>query len=490
MESGQIEVELTEVVETSSASSNLPFQQSKHVAAKEALRMQYRYLDLRNPDLQRNLITRSTITMKMREFLISKCFLDIETPTLFRRTPGGAKEFVVPTRLKGKFYSLVQSPQQFKQLLMVGGLDRYFQVARCYRDEGGKPDRQPEFTQLDMEMSFAGREDVVGVVEDLLASCWPEPVTLPVQRMTYQEAMGTYGVDKPDVRFANTIQNLGGSFQGCGFDVVEKMAAHEDCFIGGVFFEGTDAKCLKSVEKEVKTIFSDQIKVAKSNNQSLIISSLQSLDGQLSSGLLKKCSRNTSESLKASIGPDQLGFLVAGPKDLSVALLGRLRTLLAPLLLPDLPSRPHAFLWVQDFPLFLHEDGKLESAHHPFTAVHPEDRAKLLTEPLSCRSLHYDLVLDGQEVSNTGGGTRLTLFLQIGGGSVRIHSEEEQRYILCDVLGEKVGQHVLFCTFPLQADELEHLLTALGSGAPPHAGIALGLDRLFAILVRYSGSYF
>merc|ERR1719175_259970 len=187
MESGHIEVELDSIVETNEADPNLPFQQSQFVQAKEGLRLQYRYLDLRRPELQYNLAIRSALTMKMREFLTSKKFLDIETPTLFRRTPGGAKEFVVPTRLENKFYSLVQSPQQFKQPLMVAGLDRYFQIARCYRDEGGKPDRQPEFTQLDIEMSFADREDVLRMTDGLLDRIWPERLDTPLRRMTYAE---------------------------------------------------------------------------------------------------------------------------------------------------------------------------------------------------------------------------------------------------------------------------------------------------------------
>merc|ERR1719295_40042 len=194
MSSGQVEVELEALLETSAANPNLPFQQTKHLQPKEQLRLKYRYLDLRRPEIQYNLAIRSALTMKMRQFLVDKKFLDIETPTLFRRTPGGAKEFVVPTRIKDRFYSLVQSPQQFKQLLMVAGLDRYFQIARCYRDEGGKPDRQPEFTQLDIEMSFADREDVLRMTDGLLDRIWPERLDTPLRRMTYAEAMNKYGV--------------------------------------------------------------------------------------------------------------------------------------------------------------------------------------------------------------------------------------------------------------------------------------------------------
>jgi len=458
MATGGIEVELKSVVESSPAKSSLPIQQSKHVGAKEALRMEYRYLDLRNSALQRNLKLRSQVTMAMRQFLVSKGFLDIETPTLFRRTPGGAKEFVVPTRLQGKFYSLVQSPQQFKQLLMVGGLDRYFQVARCYRDEGGKPDRQPEFTQLDLEMSFAGREDILDLVEDLLAICLPSPPPLPLPRITYAEAMANYGVDKPDTRYANAIQDLGPLFSGCGFDVIERMSENQEFFVGGVFFDGADPKSLKHVEKEVKQAFSNELEDQKKNKDPVVISSLHTLDAQPVSSVLKKCEAVTCTALAEAVGRGRLGFLVACKRSLALPLLGRLRTALARDLIPDLGTRPHSLLWVVDFPMFLWEEGVLESAHHPFTAAHPDDHHLLTTDPLACRSLHYDLVADGQE---------------IGGGSVRIHREEEQRYVLREVLGE-------------QEEELEHLLTALGSGAPPHAGIALGLDRLLAIIARAS----
>lgn len=216
MSTGEIEVELTEVLDKSLAHPNIPIQQSKYSSAKEGVRLKYRYLDLRAPNLQRNLILRSNVIMKMRQFLIGKGFLDIETPTLFRRTPGGAKEFVVPTRFKGQFYSLVQSPQQFKQLLMVGGMDRYFQVARCYRDEGGKPDRQPEFTQLDLELSFAGREDVIKMVEDLLSMSLQLTLHKPMQRITYRQAIDRYGVDKPDTRYGNQIHDLSETFKQCG----------------------------------------------------------------------------------------------------------------------------------------------------------------------------------------------------------------------------------------------------------------------------------
>jgi len=456
MLTGHIEVELEDVLETNKANPNLPFQQSKHLSTKEQLRLQYRYLDLRRPELQYNLAIRSALTMKMREFLVSKKFLDIETPTLFRRTPGGAKEFVVPTRLEKKYYSLVQSPQQFKQLLMVGGLDRYFQVARCYRDEGGRSDRQPEFTQLDIEMSFAGREEIIKLVEDLLVHCWPGQLDTPFEQMFYQDAIRDFGVDKPDLRYRNKIIKLNNCFQNSGFGFIEENLQRESFFIGGIFFSAPDSSCLKKVEKETRLAVSDLLKECKEKEEPLLISSYSSLESQTACSLLRKCDGAVSRAVSEAGGGDQVGFLVAGEESSVLPVLGRLRAQLARELLPDLAERPHKFVWVVDFPLFVMEEGKVASAHHPFTAAHPEDQARLRSDPLLCRSLHYDLVLNGQEV---------------GGGSVRIHQAEDQRFVLQDVLQEDVK-------------ELHHLLTALGSGCPPHAGIALGLDRLVAIITK------
>jgi len=456
MESGHIEVELDSIVETNEADPNLPFQQSQFVQAKEGLRLQYRYLDLRRPELQYNLAVRSALTMKMRQFLVEKKFLDIETPTLFRRTPGGAKEFLVPTRNRDKFYSLVQSPQQFKQLLMVGGLDRYFQIARCYRDEGGKPDRQPEFTQLDIEMSFAGREDIMALIEDLLVFCWPEHLITPFQQMYYKDVMKYYGVDKPDLRYENKIEDLTKLFIHCDFDFILKNVGDINFMVGGVFFDAENAQSLKSTEKEVKKALADHLKEHSSQKNPIVISSFSHFDGKISNSILKKCNKETSTAIAEHIGENKIGFLVCGQKESIMPILGRFRTQLAKTHILDLNIRPNKFLWVIDFPLFVFEDGKLESAHHPFTASHPDDYHFFRSNPLACRSLHYDLVLNGQEIA---------------GGSVRIHSGSDQRFVLEEVLEEKV-------------DELQHLISALNSGCPPHAGIAIGLDRLVAILTK------
>ena len=460
MTTGDIEIELEAVIDISKADPNPPFQQSKHQSVNEHLRLQYRYLDLRRPDLQYNLEVRSALMMRMREFLTSKKFLDIETPTLFRRTPGGAKEFVVPTHTKAKFYSLVQSPQQFKQLLMVGGLDRYFQVARCYRDEGGKPDRQPEFTQLDIEMSFASRKDIINLIEDLLVHCWPRKVKMPIEKLVYDDAMTLYGVDKPDLRFDNKIINLTETLKNTGFDFIDSKSGDPSFFSGAVLFNSSfeigSPKILKSIENEVKKIFEDQLEECKKNNKPIIISSVSKKEGSVQNTIIKKVNEDTRDRIDQIICDNDMGFIVCGDKEAVLPILGKLRNLLAKESIPDLEERPDKFLWVVDFPLFLMEDGVLESAHHPFTACHPEDLHMFRSRPLECRSLHYDLVLNGQEV---------------GGGSVRIHSMEDQMFVLDNVLKADVS-------------ELKHLLEALNSGCPPHAGIALGLDRLVAILTK------
>jgi len=460
MDSGMVEVELQKIEYISPVATDLPFQQIEHLLPKEDLRLQYRYLDLRRRKLQENLRYRSELVMKARQFLVEEQFLDIETPTLFRRTPGGAKEFVVPTRIKDRFYSLVQSPQQFKQLLMVAGLDRYFQIARCYRDEGGKPDRQPEFTQLDIEMSFADREDVLRLTDGLLDRIWPERLDTPLRRMTYAEAMSKYGVDKPDLRFGNEIIELTDAFENCGFPLLDEHLGRDENIAAIVMFPtGADTKkksVVKRLERESRLQLQDHLKEFASHPLS-IISPVVVDDGLISNSLLKKCDQKLHQELAERIKHESgIGFLVVGHRDFVLPVLGKQRNLLASELLIDLDQRPYEMFWVIDFPLVVMEEGKLESAHHPFTAPHPEDRHLFKSDPIKCRSLHYDLVLNGQE---------------IGGGSVRIHSGAEQRYFLQEVLKE-------------DARELNHLLDALDSGCPPHAGIALGLDRLVAILTK------
>lgn len=459
-ESGKVEVELKQVLDISEAKDQLPFQQNHHLLPKEELRMQYRYLDLRRKHLQDIMKFRSDFVMKMRQFLTSNDFLDIETPTLFRRTPGGAKEFIVPTRIQDRYYSLVQSPQQFKQLLMVGGLDRYFQIARCYRDEGGKPDRQPEFTQVDIEMSFADRDTIFELTEQLIAAAWPQPLNLPLPRLTYEEVILKYGSDKPDLRYDNEIQMVTDCFADSNFPILDNNLGTNENIAGIVIFESNDKdnhKYLKNAADESKKSLKDHTEYY-SSAELKIVSPVVVKDGQIiNNAVLKKCAPAVKEALEAKLDcREGIGFLVFGPQDYVLPVLGKQRTLLAKDIYKNLEQREEKLFWVIDFPMFLYEEGVLESAHHPFTAPHPEDYHLLRTDPLKCRSLHYDLVLNGQE---------------IGGGSVRIHNSADQKYVLQDVLGADIT-------------ELSHLIKALEFGCPPHAGIALGLDRVIAILTQ------
>uniref|UniRef100_A0A665VRH9 Aminoacyl-transfer RNA synthetases class-II family profile domain-containing protein n=1 Tax=Echeneis naucrates TaxID=173247 RepID=A0A665VRH9_ECHNA len=459
MPTGEIEV-ITEDVEVFNVCCKLPFEIKDFVKKSESLRMQYRYLDLRSSQMQKNLRLRSQLVMKMREYLCNvQGFVDVETPTLFKRTPGGAKEFVVPSREPGLFFSLPQSPQQFKQLLMVAGIDRYFQVARCYRDEGSKPDRQPEFTQVDIEMSFVDQTGIMSLVEGMLQHSWPAEkgsIKVPFQTMTYEVAMRDYGVDKPDLRFnmkliditeiftveveflRSALSQPGGSIQAICVPSGAKLFTRKD---------------LEELKQTANTQFGQELSVI-----------LFKEDGTLKSALKKLlCSSSAEELLnRTQAKPGDLLLMAAGPLHTVRPLLGKLRLRCAELLescgvsLRD-PSAFH-FLWVVDFPLFLpkeDEPEQLESAHHPFTAALLEDAHLLYTEPHKVRGQHYDLVLNGCE---------------IGGGSIRIHKASEQLHVLKNILKEDPSL-------------LSHLLEALDSGAPPHGGIALGLDRLTSIIV-------
>ncbi|XP_039999341.1 aspartate--tRNA ligase, mitochondrial [Xiphias gladius] len=461
MPTGEIEV-LAEDVEVFNLCRKLPFEIKDFVKKSESLRMQYRYLDLRSSQMQKNLRLRSQLVMKMREYLCNvHGFVDVETPTLFKRTPGGAKEFVVPSREPGLFFSLPQSPQQFKQLLMVAGIDRYFQIARCYRDEGSKPDRQPEFTQVDMEMSFMDQAGVMSLVEGLLQHSWPAekgPIKVPFQTMTYEEAMRDYGVDKPDTRFTMKLIDLSEVFVSTEIEVLRSALSHPGGSIqaicvpsGEKLFTGKDLAELKQI---AKTQFGQELSMV-----------LVRADGTLKSPLKKLLSVSSTEELLNRTGaePGDLLLMAAGSLHTVRPLLGNLRLRSAELLeshgvpLRDLSA--FHLLWVVDFPLFLpkeDEPEQLESAHHPFTAPLPEDTQLLYTEPHKVRGQHYDLVLNGCE---------------IGGGSIRIHKASEQLHVLKNILKEDPSL-------------LSHLLEALDSGAPPHGGIALGLDRLVSIIVR------
>ncbi|NXI71916.1 SYDM protein, partial [Anseranas semipalmata] len=463
MPTGDIEVKV-ETAEILNSCKKLPFEIKDFIKKSEALRMQYRYLDLRSFQLQCNLRLRSQMVMRMREYLCNlHGFVDVETPTLFKRTPGGAKEFLVPSREAGKFYSLPQSPQQFKQLLMVGGMDRYFQVARCYRDEGSRPDRQPEFTQIDIEMSFVDQAGIQRLIEGLLQYSWPEergPITTPFPSMTYEEALADYGTDKPDTRFGMKIVDISNILRRSDIQFVQNALSYPRGTVKTICIP-QGVRCLKN--KDLESLK----EAAKSQFNQEIMDITFGPDGSLKSLLTKLLGKEQqSELIRAlNMQVDDVVLLAAGEHTQVCSALGSLRLEIADLLeaagmiLRD-PTAFH-FLWVVDFPLFLPKEEnptELESAHHPFTAPHPLDTNLLYSDPTKVRSQHYDLVLNGNE---------------IGGGSIRIHSAEQQRFVLEKVLKE-------------DSEVLSHLLEALEFGAPPHGGIALGLDRLISLIVGAS----
>ncbi|XP_077013121.1 aspartate--tRNA ligase, mitochondrial isoform X1 [Tamandua tetradactyla] len=459
MPTGEIEIKV-KTAELLNPCKKLPFEIKDFVKKTEALRLQYRYLDLRSFQMQYNLRLRSQMVMKMREYLCNlHGFVDIETPTLFKKTPGGAKEFVVASREPGKFYTLPQSPQQFKQLLMVGGLDRYFQVARCYRDEGSRPDRQPEFTQIDIEMSFVDQSGIQSLIEGLLQYSWPndkDTVVVPFPSMTFAEALATYGTDKPDTRFGMKIVDISDVFRNTKIGFLQDALTKPQGTIKAICIpEG--AKSLKRKDFEfIRKFAVDHF------NQEVLPVFLKGSRNQNSPVAKFIMEEQRLELIRLmEIQEDDVILLTVGEHKKACSLLGKLRLECADLLeargvmLRD--PAVFSFLWVVDFPLFLpkEEDPReLESAHHPFTAPHPSDIHLLYTEPEKVRSQHYDLVLNGSE---------------IGGGSIRIHNAELQHYILATLLKEDVKL-------------LSHLLQALDCGAPPHGGIALGLDRLMCLV--------
>ncbi|KAM7162182.1 aspartate--tRNA ligase, mitochondrial isoform 1-T2 [Macrochelys suwanniensis] len=459
MPTGDIEVKV-KTAEVLNSCKKLPFEIKDFIKKSEALRMQYRYLDLRSFQMQHNLRLRSQMVMKMREYLCNlHGFVDVETPTLFKRTPGGAKEFVVPSREPGRFYCLPQSPQQFKQLLMVGGLDRYFQVARCYRDEGSKPDRQPEFTQIDIEMSFVNQAGIQRLIEGLLQYSWPNergPITTPFPSMSYAEALAEYGTDKPDTRFGMKIIDVSDVFRSVEIGFVQNAVNKPQGSVKAICVpQGArhlQKKDFESLKDSAKSQFNQEV-------LHLILKPDESLKSPLSKFLSEEQQSELIQALK--VQADDVVLLAAGEHEKVCSVLGNMRLESANLLesrglvLRD-PTAFH-FLWVVDFPLFLPKEenpAELESAHHPFTAPHPSDTSLIYSEPAKVRSQHYDLVLNGSE---------------IGGGSIRIHNAELQRFVLETVLKE-------------DPELLSHLLEALKCGAPPHGGIALGLDRLICLV--------
>lgn len=454
---GQVEVRATEFRILSEAETP-PFPIEEESKTKEELRLKYRYLDLRRPDLQRNLIMRSKVATLTRQFLSDEGFLEIETPMLTKSTPEGARDYLVPSRVHpGNFYALPQSPQLFKQLLMVSGYDRYFQLAKCFRDEDLRADRQPEFTQIDMELSFVDVEDVIDVNERLLQKIFKEvigvDVALPISRMTWQEAMDRFGSDKPDTRFGMELKEVSEVVKGCGFSVFTG-ALENGGSVRGINANGQGEMPRKKIDALVE--------FAKGFGAKGLAYLAINADGTYKSSFAKFM---TEEELKALVDmmegkPGDLLLFAADKNKVVYDVLGNLRLEIARQL-ELLDKDKFNFLWVTEFPLleYSEEEGRYTAMHHPFTMPMEEDLELLETDPGKVRAKAYDIVLNGTE---------------IGGGSVRIFQNSVQEKMF-EVLGfSKEDAYERF----------GFLLNAFKYGVPPHAGLAYGLDRMVMLMAK------
>jgi aspartyl-tRNA synthetase len=433
-----------------------PFPIEDEEELQEEVRLRYRYLDLRRPAMLANLRLRHLVTGRTRQFLSEKGFWEIETPLLTRSTPEGARDYLVPSRVHpGKFYALPQSPQLFKQMLMVAGVDRYFQIARCLRDEDLRADRQPEHTQIDLEMSFVEPDDIFEVVEGLVGTLFKEfrgvEITLPLRRMTYAEAMLKYGSDKPDLRFDLPVREASGVFAESSFRVFRETL-DSGGVIRGLSVPGGATLSLKQLD--------DLTGFCREAGAGGLLWILLKEDGGVKSPIKKFLSEGELARLKEvfSCGAGDCLMLVADRPETAANVLGRLRLKLAADLKLIEKDR-FEFLWVVDFPLLAYnpEEQRFEAVHHPFTSPHPEDLELLKSDPGKVRSRAYDLVLNGTE---------------LGGGSIRIHRREVQQKIF-SLLNIGPGE---------AKKRFGFLLEALSHGAPPHGGIALGLDRLLMLM--------
>ena len=454
---GAIEVVATQLRVLSEAQTP-PFPIEEDIKTKEELRLKYRYLDLRRPDLQRNLIMRSRIATLTRQFLADEGFLEIETPMLNKSTPEGARDYLVPSRVHpGCFYALPQSPQLFKQLLMCSGYDRYFQLARCFRDEDLRADRQPEFTQIDMELSFVDEDDVMDVNERLLQKLFKEildiDIELPIQRMTWQEAMNRFGSDKPDLRFGMELNDVSDVVKGCGFGVFTG-ALENGGSVRGINAKGQGGMPRKKIDALVK--------FAKDFGAKGLAYLCINEDGTYKSSFAKFMTEDELHALvdKMDGQPGDLLLFAADRNKVVYDVLGNLRLELARQL-DLLDKNEYRFLWVTEFPQFEYseEEQRYVAMHHPFTMPMEEDWDKIDSDPGAVRAKAYDIVLNGTE---------------LGGGSVRIHQDDIQ---------ERMFEALGF-TKESAYEQFGFLMNAFKYGVPPHAGLAYGLDRLVMLMAK------
>ena len=457
LKTGDIEV-IAEDIRILSESETPPFQIEENSQTKDEIRLKYRYLDLRRPDIQKNLMLRSKVAYLMRDFMMKEGFLEIETPMLCKSTPEGARDYLVPSRIHaGHFYALPQSPQLYKQLLMCSGYDRYFQIARCFRDEDLRADRQPEFTQADMELSFVDVDDVLEVNERLLKYVFKEAIgvdiQLPLPRMPWQEAMDRYGSDKPDTRFGMELHDVSDIVKGCGFSVFTG-AIENGGSVRGINAEGQATMPRKKIDKLVE--------FAKGYGAKGLAYLAVNEDGTYKSSFAKFMTEEELAALVAAMDakPGDLLFFAADKNKIVWNVLGALRLELAKDL-DLLDENQYNFLWVTEFPLleWSDEENRFMAMHHPFTMPMEEDWDQIDSNPGAVRAKAYDIVLNGTE---------------LGGGSVRIHQDDIQEKMF-EVLGfTKERAH----------EQFGFLLDAFKYGVPPHAGLAYGLDRMVMHMVH------
>jgi len=456
MDTGAVEIMVDELKIFSHAETPV-FPIEDRVEASEIIRLKHRHLDLRRPQLQKNIVARHTASRAIRDYLNDLGFLDIETPFLTKSTPEGARDYLVPSRVsQGNFYALPQSPQLLKQLLMISGFDRYYQIVRCFRDEDLRADRQPEFTQIDMELSFAGEDDIMEITEGLIKTVFKKvrniDVTTPFDRITYAESMERFGLDRPDLRFGMELCNVSDIVKESGFKVFASVVKN------GGMVKAVNAKgCINFSRKEIDSL-TDFAAIYRAKGLAWI----KVREDGWQSPIAKFFTQAEKDALAERIDMEtgDLIFFVADTPQITNEALGQLRNELARRL-ELIDSNVYRFVWVTHFPLLEYDDveKRYQALHHPFTAPLEEDMDKLDTDPLNVRSRAYDMVLNGTE---------------IGGGSIRIHAKELQEKIL-KILG--IGKEEA-------QEKFGFLLDALASGTPPHGGLAFGFDRLVMLLCQ------